>query len=362
MKLRALFITRNYPPKLGGLEKYSYNLIREFEAHDPIFKIVLSKPIIHLVWFLPYAAFMALYYVRRHALKSVHLCDALLAPVGLLLKAITGASVTVTVHGLDITYPNSFYQAIVPRCTARLDRVVCVSRATRDECVARGIPPNLCSVIPNGIRPGEFCLPQPADVLRTRLNKIAGVRLDNKTVLVTVGRLVHRKGIEWFVGEVMPRLGAEYHYLIVGDGSERLRIKATINRHHLENCVSLLGRVTDLTRNLIFNAADVYIMPNITVPGDVEGFGIAIIEAGSCGLPVIGSNLQGIKDAVIHGKTGYLVTEGDADAFLEKIRSTKLNKETVRSVVNATFDWKKIHKRYHSVLIQAQQDKKENHP
>ena len=76
-------------------------------------------------------------------------------------------------------------------------------------------------------------------------------------------------------------------------------------------------------------------MPNITVADDMEGFGIAIVEAGSCGLPVVASNLQGIKDAVIDKKTGYLVDEGDIDGFLGRIRSMNLDKADIRSFVNA---------------------------
>ena len=81
-----LFITRNYPPKVGGLEEYSYNLIREFEAHGSTHKITLSKSIIHLIWFFPYSFFRALYLIRKQSIQSVHLCDGLLSPVGLLLR------------------------------------------------------------------------------------------------------------------------------------------------------------------------------------------------------------------------------------------------------------------------------------
>ena len=104
MTPRTLFITRNYPPKVGGLEEYSYSLIREFASHNIIYKITLSKSKKHLLWFFPCSFFKALYVIRRHSVQHVHLCDGLLAPVGLLLKGLTGATVTVTVHGLDITY------------------------------------------------------------------------------------------------------------------------------------------------------------------------------------------------------------------------------------------------------------------
>jgi phosphatidylinositol alpha-1,6-mannosyltransferase len=92
-------------------------------------------------------------------------------------------------------------------------------------------------------------------------------------------------------------------------------------------------------------------MPNITVPGDVEGFGIVALEAGSCGLPVVASNIQGLRDAVINGKTGYLVEEGDVDGFVGRITDMNLDKDQIRKIVNSTFDWANIYKRYHDVFV-----------
>jgi len=351
MKLKALFITRNYPPKLGGLEVYSYNLIKEFETHDITYKIVSAKSNIHLAWFLPYCFFKAVYIAWKRNIRSVHLCDGLLAPIGVLLKLLTQTKISISIVGLDITYRNSLYQVIIPWCVARLDRVICISRSTRDECIRRGIPYHKCAVIPIGIRHNELYLPHPRDDLRRRLEKIVGMSLQNKIVLVTVGRLVKRKGVSWFVENVMPHLNASYHYLIVGDGPEYEHIQQVLKHYNLQNRVLMLGKVSDEERNVIYNASDVFIMPNITIFGDFEGFGIVIIEAGSCGLPVIASNIQGIQDAVLDGKTGYLVEEGDVDGFLTKIRKMNLKKENIRSIVISTFDWTQIYKQYRDVLM-----------
>ena len=352
MGLELLFITRNYPPKVGGLETYSYNLIREFEGHNITHKIVLSKSIIHLVWFLPYSFFVGIYIGWKNSIRSIHLCDGLLGPVGIVLKLLTRAKISITIHGLDVTYGNPLFQLIVPWCIARLDKVICVSRSTRDECIRRGIPGNKCTVIPNGIRPSEFYLPISRDNLRHRLEKIVGASLQDKIVLVTIGRLVERKGITWFVDNVMPHLDKSYCYLIVGDGPEREHIQQVLRHHGLHDRVLMLGKVADEERNVILNESDILVMPNITVPDDVEGFGIVIIEAGSCGLPAIASNIQGIRDAVLDGKTGYLVEERDVNGFLTKINNMNLTKESVRSIVNNAFDWAQIYERYSRVFIE----------
>lgn len=351
MKSRILFITRNYPPKVGGLETYSYNLIKEFQAHESAHKITLSKSIKHLVWFFPYSFFRALYLIRKYSVQSVHLCDGLLAPLGVLLKLLTGAKVTVTIHGLDITYKNQFYQSLIPWCIARLDRVVCVSHSTRDECVRRIIPCPNCTVIPNGIRPDQLYLQQSKNKLRRKLENLIGISIKNKKVLFTIGHLVKRKGVAWFVKNVMPRLEDSCLYVVAGEGPERVTIQEIVDRYNLQGRVLLLGEVSDEDRKLIYNASDIFIMPNITVPGDVEGFGIVALEAGSCGLPVVASNIQGLRDAVINGKTGYLVEEGDVDGFVGRITDMNLDKDQIRKIVNSTFDWAKIYKRYQGVFV-----------
>jgi glycosyltransferase involved in cell wall biosynthesis len=197
-------------------------------------------------------------------------------------------------------------------------------------------------------------MPQSREYLRRKLEENTGVSLQSRSVLVTVGRLVRRKGVAWFVRNVMPELDAKFSYLIVGDGPDREHIQELVKNHGLQHRVFLLGKLSDENRNIIFNAADIFIMPNITIPADVEGFGIVAIEAGSCGLPVIASNIQGIRDAVIDGKTGILVEEQNVEAFLDAINNIGLDRDTIRATVISTFDWSRIYRQYHAVLIQSQ--------
>jgi glycosyltransferase involved in cell wall biosynthesis len=351
MMQKILFMSKNYPPKLGGLETYSYCLIGEFSKDYSVYKIVLRRSNLNLVWFLPFSLFKALVLTRKHSFSNIHLCDGLLAPLGVLLRCLTRTNVSVSIHGLDITYKNRFYQWLIPRCVAQLDKIICVSRSTRDECVKRGIPKEKCWVIPNGIRPDELYLHQPRDVLRFKLEELLDIRLKDKKILATVGRLIKRKGIAWFVDRVMPELDASYLYIIAGRGPEFEPIHHKVKERGLQNQVVMIGKVSEKVRRLIYNAADVFIMPNITVEHDVEGFGIVVIEAGSCGLPVIASKIQGLKDAVIENRTGYLIEEGDTTGFLDRIRSIDLKKEDIRLCVNAKFQWSEIYKQYRTAIM-----------
>lgn len=351
MEPRFLFITRNYPPKIGGLEAYSFNLIHEFEKRNQTYKITLTKSNRHLFWFFPYSLLKALYICWKHHIAYIHLCDALLSPVGILLKSLTRAKISISVVGLDITYRNFFYQLLVPRCVRRMNQVICISRATRYECTSRGIPSARCAVIPIGINPNDAYLPLSKEDMRCELEKITNVAVQNHTVLLTVGRLVKRKGVAWFVEHVMPQLDARYLYLIVGAGPEKDRIRQLVARYQLENSVFLLGKRSHTERNILLNASDMFIMPNITVPGDVEGFGMVAIEAGSCGLPVIASDLQGIRDAVLDGKSGILVEERNASAYLTAIQNLKIDREQIRTTVIATFNWAAIYDQYYKTMV-----------
>ena len=169
MKHKILFITKNYPPKIGGLETFSYNLIREFEKHYDVSKVVLTGSNINLIWFVPYSLFISLYLAWKHSIRYIHLCDASLSPIGMILKLSLGVHVSVSIHGLDITYKNSIYQMLIPRCVARLDKIISVSRAARNDGQHRKIPAQKCVVIPNGIRPNELYLSDSIDAFLARL-------------------------------------------------------------------------------------------------------------------------------------------------------------------------------------------------
>jgi phosphatidylinositol alpha-1,6-mannosyltransferase len=169
----------------------------------------------------------------------------------------------------------------------------------------------------------------------------AGIDFKGRKILLTVGRLVPRKGVAWFVAHVIPQLDRGYGYIIAGGGPDFFTIQGLIQDHGLVDRVALLGKVPNATRQRLMALADLFIMPNICVPGDMEGFGIAALEAGSSGLPVI------------DGVTGHLVEERNVQQYVDKIRHAQFNRETVRSVVNQRFNWPHIASRYHAFLFET---------
>ena len=290
--------------------------------------------------------------LAAHNIDGIYIQDGALSPLGFLLKKIYKKPVLVTVHGLDITFSNKLYQKIVPFTMNKLDRVVCISNATKQECIKRGISNQKIVVIPDGIT-DEFYTGEDRDMLKTRFGKKIKKDLRGKKILLSVGRLVERKGYHWFIKNVIPRLIMKKNnilYLIVGDGKYYDKIKLTIKESHLENYVVMLGKVNFETLKILYNISDVLAMPNVPVSGDMEGFGIVALEATSCGIPVVSSDLEGIKDAVINEKNGFLVDPLNSKAFSEVIMNLlvkrNISKESIRDFSLKRFHWKEISLRY----------------
>ena len=145
---------------------------------------------------------------------------------------------------------------------------------------------------------------------------------EDDVVVLTVGRLVAAKGARWFVDEVLTVLPATVHYAIAGSGPEHDAIAAAAAARGLDRRVHLLGAVSDAEREALLRGADVFVQPNIPTPGDMEGFGLVLVEAAKRGTPVVASALEGMPDAVADGATGVLCAPGDATEWRDAV--TKL--------------------------------------
>lgn len=366
-----LFITRKHPPSVGGMQKLSQSLTKEVGKLTPTSTIYWGGSTLFVPFFVVYAFLKAVFTIpRSNHVKLIHLSDALLAPLGLALRTLLRVPVVVTVHGLDVTYQNRLYQWLVPACLRRMDRIVCVSSYTRQQCIRRGVPAALCEVIPNGVNMREFADQYTAQAMRN-LQMAAGEMLRGRKVLLTVGRLIERKGVVHFLTEVMPRILAQRQdicYLIAGEGPQRDLIETRIASLHLEKHVALLGRIDDDTLRAAYHLADLFIMPNIPVQNDIEGFGLVALEAAAAGRYVVASRLDGIPEAIVPGENGTLLdpldSEGFADAILALLaddpRRDTLSRQA-REFVRGRYSWDIIARRYQQVFIRVIQSQREQY-
>ena len=356
--MKILFITRKYPPSKGGMETVAYNLYTHISKLTEVELISWGKSNKWLPIVLPYFLIKSFKILLTKKIEVVYLQDGLLAPLGLILK-IFRKPVVITIHGLDITYRNKIYQFLVPRCIKYLDKIICVSNATKEECIKRGIPPEKLTVIPNGISDISDIVYESTITSKQKVFNQLNIP-DNKKILLSVGRLVERKGFHWFVENAIPKLlevRDDFVYVIVGDGPYREKIEKIVDKKNLRKYVMPLGKVDDEMLNSLYNIADIFVMPNIPVKGDMEGFGIVILEATVRGVPVVASNLEGIKDAVINGKTGVLVEPLNTQRFvgeilkmMDVVEKNGEMKRKIRGIVMEKYSWNSISKKYLEVF------------
>lgn len=352
--MKILFISRSYPPIIGGMEEVNYQLANNLSPLISTYVIANKRGKKFLPLFLPWALIRGLISVKLDGIKLVHLGDGLLAPLGAIIKLTCKVPVTTTVHGLDVVYPNKIYQYLITRSLKKLDHIIAVSQNTLNECLKRGIGRQKCSVIPNGVDPDKFKTNLNKKQLREKLSKDIDMDLKNKKILISVGHLVRRKGFDWFIENVLPKLDKNTLYFIIGgyghqsQRNEIEKINQLIKRLELEKRAFLMGRISNEQLKIFYNAADLLIMPNIKIKGDREGFGVVILEAASCGLSTIASDVDGIKDSLKNGQNGFLVKSKDSESFLAKINKllsspqlkSRLGKKAKKYVEN--YNWEKI--------------------
>jgi phosphatidylinositol alpha-1,6-mannosyltransferase len=266
------------------------------------------------------------------------------------------------IHGLDITYANkkSFsgkvYRTINIPAIKKMDKLFMVGNESIEQAVKFDIPREKCIFIPNGLDL------ERTDVHATRedLEKVMGMKLDEKKVIFRAGRYTKHKGTEWFIRNVMPKLPENYILVCAGGapksaGDENYypECKKAIKDLGLENRVKLFTNLPQPEMNIFFNTCDLSISPNIKVPGSMEGFGITAIESAVSGRVIVASALEGLLDAIKDGQNGFLLPSGDADAWVNKIKELLSNDEfrkefgvKAHQYVMDNFTWEKISKKY----------------
>ena len=349
---RILFVARTFPPSIGGMQNLALQLSKSLRKLADVTMLVNGKGKKALPAFLPYSFISALYLAKKHRVQLIHLADALLAPIGVALKKATGLPVTATIHGLDVIFPNPIYQAVVPKSVGWLDMTMPNSRATEAVVHAHAGRATPTTAIPLGVNP----LPEPDENSIRDFRERAGV--GSERVLLTTGRLIKRKGVAWFVERVLPSLPGDVIYVVIGEGEEAGSITAAASAARVSERVRLLGRVPAELLAAAYASADVFVMPNVAVPGDMEGFGLVALEAAAAGLPVVASSLEGITEAVSHERNGLLVTPGSAGEFISTLcqlldfpaEQRRVVGGSFRTYTMETFSWDRAAERYIDVM------------
>ncbi len=252
-----------------------------------------------------------------------------LYPPGLtamILKKLMGLPYIVYCHGEEIPQLDQYkYQ---PRVRNRIylnaDAVIAASEFTRNNLLRLGVPDDrICKIVP-GVDSERFRpMPRRADLVER-------FGLQGKTVVLTVARLIPRKGHR-VVLEAFCKVCNEIpnaQYLIVGAGPEEFRLRQMVSEAGLNQRVTFAGYVPAEQLPDIYNLCDIMVMPNREEKsGDVEGFGIVFLEANAARKPVIGGRSGGAIEAIVEGKTGYLVNPEDPNELAGVLRRLLLDQD-----------------------------------
>ncbi len=336
--MRLLYISHSFPlpgrplSNVGGMQRVAVDLERALSRRTDIELITLCLESgarwngVLTVGFLGKLLREVPRIVRERRVDAILFSSMVTASTVLVLQERLRREGVITAAipvGRDITLNNPIYQKVVRGVLTRLDLILPISRATAQTALDRGARPDRVHVVPCGVEfpeltGGEDRAPARAELI-ARLRE-RGHELDPEALLLTsVGRHQERKGFHWFVEQVAPRMPAGTVYLLAGSGPMTPNIRSAVAARGLEDRVLLLGQIEEDLLVSLYRGSDLFIMPNIHVPGDIEGFGVVMIEAGAAGLPVIAADLEGIRDVITPGENGTLIPSRDADAFVRAI-------------------------------------------
>jgi phosphatidylinositol alpha-1,6-mannosyltransferase len=228
--------------------------------------------------------------------------------------------------------------------------VVAISRWTADLCLAIlerlqiRAAPDLVHTLPLGTDPAFF---QPG--LDTREVR-ARYGLGERRWLLSVARLVPYKGLDTGL-KVLAELRQypDLGYAVVGSGEQLSELHTMTRALGLEDRVRFLTDVPDRDLPALYNCAEVYLGLSRSTELDVEGFGISLVEASACGIPVVAARSGGIPDAVREGETGLLVDGERPDQVAEAVRLLLRNSELARRLgaggrraVETFYNWDRV--------------------
>lgn len=358
---RILVVASDFPPRRGGIQLLLYRLVTNWERCEPHivtldgpsareFDLALPMsvhrvrggPIGHAgaVSLLNAFAVAQAARIRPNVVLSGHISVSLAARAA---KRLLGSPYVQYAYGMELVNR----PALTRPALAAADRVIAISRYTRDLARAYGAKPELLELIPPGVD-----LPSETHARRSV-----------RPTVVTIARLDERyKGHDVLI-RALPLIRArvpDVELIVVGDGRLRTFYEGLAASFGIAQLARFVGSVDDRTRDELLGRAHVFVMAS-RIPANQggEGFGIAYLEAGARGVPVVAGNAAGARDSVRDGETGLLVDPTDHVAVADAVCDLLTDSEKARRFGQAgathasQFAWEGIARRVEDVLLQV---------
>ena len=330
-------IAADYPPQLGGVATYSQALARTLDASGIKLSVVTCVPgrgkASDCVMTTRASLFCNIKYLKALPLAILTLRSCLRQRPDLLLlmkcnhEGIVGALANrlLSIPYVVVAYGSEVLEFGEHRWRGRFMRwlyrnaegVLVDSEFTANLVAAGGISIDKIVVVHPGLDPvpDRNANPKELDALRARLD------LDGKRVLLTVARIVRRKGHDVMAGAlaILKQDYPDVVWVIAGDGPDYAYMEALVRRLDLQDRVRMIGRRPSAEIDFLYRIADVFVMPSRQEGTDVEGFGLAFAEAAMRRLPVVAGRHGGVPEAV--GEGGILVDPHDVHDVARGVRT-----------------------------------------
>lgn len=312
---KLLLITSEFPPQPGGIGNHAFHLAKSFQNNNIKVQVLTDQRSGEGIEETDFDAeqnfkvlrirrknLMILSYFERiikafqlaKKTETVLLSGKFSLWLGGILSLFIKKKYIAVIHGSEVLLPSKFQRKFTNFCLNRFQKIIAVSNYTKSL-----VDPSLkVEVIPNGFEVAAF----------TEFPK--NYAIGNKLKLVTVGNVTQRKGQHNII-KVLPAILKKYpntEYHIVGIPTTQTALEKLAKDNNVLNHVFFHGKVSEEEKLKILSESTIFMMlSEHTQSGDVEGFGIAVLEGNALGLPGIGAKDCGIEDAISNYKSGVLV-------------------------------------------------------
>ena len=365
--MRLAMITQDFPPDIGGTQRYALELANRLAASCGDF-LLLAPDIpggssfdaeldfevqrvggsYNLHWYHAYR--------RLSNLRATRPFDAVLHiqwSTALLTNRLRNGSRpipnVIIAHGRELLFNpfsggplNAAYQALRRSVLSRSAAIVAISdqTATIARRLAAATP---VTIVYNGTDP-EKMKPDPS---------VANpFRRPGQRIILSMSRLVYRKGVDLLIRAlpaVRARVG-DVRLLVAGAGPEEAALHELANETEVRAHVDFVGATPPEGAARYYNMCDVFAMCARESHTDIEGFGLVYLEANACLKPVVGSRVGGVPSAIVDGETGFLVDAEDVGQISDALSRILLDDELARRMGEAGrrrvveyYNWDRIH-------------------
>jgi phosphatidylinositol alpha-1,6-mannosyltransferase len=355
MVATTLFITNDFGPRAGGIETFVHGLIErlpkgsvivytsaqpnaaQFDAKwmkDYGVEVIRDRSKI----LLPTPRVIKTCQEIMKSRKLSRVAFGAAAPLGIMSRAMRRAGaekIVALTHGHEVWWAKVPPFSLALRYMSNeLDAIAYLGNYTKGE-ISKALSKNDVSKLIQ-IAPGidvDHFIPTDSSDLRAELG------LTDKAVIISVGRLVHRKGQDKLIAS-LPAIKAEIpnvHLVLVGVGPHQDYLEKLARKLQVTDCVTFIGRINYAELPRYICVGDIFAMPSRSrfFGLEVEGLGIVYLEASSCGLPVVGGKSGGAPDAVLVGETGVVV-DGTNTFEIAQACIELLNNPELSSLMGAT--------------------------